>query len=627
MPEQTTMQSRDDWTALRERLEEERTRSRRRVLVCSTGCRAVGAIEVLEAFRTALAEAGLDDEVSVVATGCHGLCAMAPVVIIEPEEILYGTVEVDDVAEIVEDTLRNGRVVDRLCYQEDPAFAHLSSIPFYAHQEKHVLRRCGRIDPRVIEEAIGRGAYNAAVKALTQMTPEDIIDVVTRSGLRGRGGAGFPTGKKWRFCRDAPGDEKYLICNADEGDPGAFMDRAVLEGDPHAVVEGMIIAAKAIGANHGIVYVRAEYPIAVKHITTAVSEARAYGLLGEGILGTDLDFDIEIRKGAGAFVCGEETALIASLEGLRGMPRPRPPFPAISGYHGKPTNINNVETLANVPIVIGMGPDLYGDLGTETTKGTKIFALAGDVKNTGLVEVPMGATLRDIVYRVGGGIRDDQGFKAVQTGGPSGGCVPAEHLDTPIDYDSLRDLGAIMGSGGLIVMDEGTCMVDMARYFLSFVQKESCGSCPPCRVGTKKMLEILDRICEGRGRQGDIEELERMATTIQKSALCGLGQTAPNPVLSSIRHFRDEYAAHIDEKRCPALVCQALVVFHISTEICDGCGACVRVCPAGAIEGKKDEPHKIVTERCTRCGACQTVCPSGAILKESPGLTLYEATV
>ncbi len=624
MSARTPIRSIADWNALREHIQAERPPSRKRVLVCSTGCRAVGALEVLQAFRTELARAGLDEEVRVVPTGCHGLCALAPVVVIEPEDILYGEVGVEDVPEIVERTLRDGRLIDRLCYRGDPQFARMRNIPFYQYQQKHVLRRCGRIDPRVIEQAIERGAYAAAVQALTDLEPEEIIDRIERSGLRGRGGAGFSTGTKWRLCREAPGDEKVLICNADEGDPGAFMDRAVLEGDPHAVIEGMVIAAKAIGATKGIVYVRAEYPIAVAHVTQAIADARAYGLLGKGLLGTATDFDIEVRQGAGAFVCGEETALIASLEGFRGMPRPRPPFPAQSGYHGKPTNINNVETLANVPLVMAMGPDLYGDVGTDKSKGTKILALAGAVMNTGLVEVPMGTPLRDIVFKIGGGVGDGHDLKAVQTGGPSGGCVPAEHLDTPIDYESLRGLGAIMGSGGLIVMDEATCMVDMAHYFLSFVQKESCGSCPPCRVGTKIMLEILERMRRGQGRDGDVDELERIAGTIQRAALCGLGQTAPNPVLSSIRHFRDEYEGHIAEKRCPALVCQALVEFHIATERCDGCGACVRVCPAGAVEGRKKEPHRIILERCTRCGACLTVCPSNAVLKESPGLTLCE---
>ncbi|MBN1344300.1 MAG: NADH-quinone oxidoreductase subunit NuoF [Phycisphaerae bacterium] len=616
-----------DWSAAQDRAKVAFARIPRRVLVCSTGCRAVEAGEVADALWYEVAQAGLDQEVKVVSTGCHGLCAMAPVVLIEPEEILYGKVGVDDVKEIVEQTLKQERIIDRLCYQGNHELARLPAIPFYKHQRKHVLRRCGRIDPRSIDEAIARGGYAYAVKALTSMTAEGILDFVTRSGLRGRGGAGFPTGAKWRVCREAPGDEKYLICNADEGDPGAFMDRALLEGDPHGVIEGMIIAAKAIGATRGIVYVRAEYPIAVEHVGWAVEDARKYGLLGSDILGTGLDFDIEIRQGAGAFVCGEETALIASLEGFRGMPRPRPPFPAVSGYHGKPTNINNVETFANVPLVIGMGPALYGDLGTERSKGTKIFALAGDVRNTGLVEVPMGATLREIVYKVGGGIRGNREFKAAQTGGPSGGCVPAAHLDTPIDYDSLRELGAIMGSGGLIVMDDETCMVDMARYFLTFVQKECCGGCPPCRVGTKKMLEILERICVGQGREGDAEELERIAKAVQRASLCGLGQTAPNPVLSSLRHFREEYEAHIRDKRCPANVCEALINYQIDVDVCDGCGACVKACPSGAIEGKKKQPHRIFAERCTRCGACLAVCPTKAVFKESPGLAAHELAV
>ncbi len=621
MAEPTPIRSAADLAALRNRLAGEFGRFGKRILICSTGCRALGAADLGAAFREKVSEAGLTDEVAVVETGCHGLCAMAPVIVIEPADIVYGGVKVKDVAEIVERTVRGNEVIDRLCYEKDAAFAHLSSIPFYRHQVKQVLRRCGRLDPKRIDEAIARGAYTGAAKAVTEMTPEQIIQEVTEARLRGRGGAGFPTGMKWTFCRQSSGDDKYLICNADEGDPGAFMDRALLEGDPHSVLEGMIVAARAIGTNHGFVYVRAEYPIAVEHINRAVADARKYGLLGEGILGTDMSFDIEVREGAGAFVCGEETALIASLEGHRGMPRPRPPFPAVSGYDAKPTDINNVETFANVPLIIENGAAEYASRGTEKSKGTKIFALAGKVNNTGLVEVPMGTTLRQIVHDVGGGVPAGRTFKAAQTGGPSGGCVPAEHLDMPIDYDSLREVGAIMGSGGLIVMDDRTCMVDIARYFLSFVQQESCGKCSPCRVGTRKMLDILNRICEGDGRPGDAEELERIGNTILRSGMCGLGLTAPNPVLSTIRFFRDEYDAHINEKRCPACVCEALITgYCIDPETCIGCGNCIKACPADAIVGKKKEPHQIKPEVCIRCGACFAVCPTSAVLKESKGL-------
>ncbi len=628
MVEPTPIRSAGDLARLRERLAGEFARFEKRILICATGCRALGAAELGAAFRERVSAAGLADEVAVVETGCHGLCAMAPVIVIEPADICYGGVKVKDVEAIVEKTVRDGQIIKRLCYEKDAAFAELSSIPFYKHQVKQVLRRCGRIDPRSMEQAIARGAYRAAAKALLEMTPEQIIEEVTQSGLRGRGGAGFPTGTKWTFCRNAPGEDKYLICNADEGDPGAFMDRALLEGDPHAVLEGMIIAARAIGTNHAFVYVRAEYPIAVEHVNQAVADARKYGLLGEGVFGTDMCLDIEVREGAGAFVCGEETALISSLEGHRGMPRPRPPFPAISGYDAKPTDINNVETFANVPLIISDGAAAYASRGTEKSKGTKIFALAGKVNNTGLVEVPMGTTLRQIVNDVGGGVPAGRTFKAAQTGGPSGGCVPAEHMDMPIDYDSLREVGAIMGSGGLIVMDDRTCMVDIARYFLSFVQKESCGKCSPCRVGTKKMLDILNRICGGEGKPGDAEELDRIGNTILRSGMCGLGLTAPNPVLSTIRFFRNEYDAHINEKRCPAAVCEALISgYCIDPETCIGCGNCIKACPVEAIEGEKKKPHKLDAGRCIRCGGCYAVCPTSAVVKESKGVQPQEAAV
>jgi NADH:ubiquinone oxidoreductase subunit F (NADH-binding)/(2Fe-2S) ferredoxin/Pyruvate/2-oxoacid:ferredoxin oxidoreductase delta subunit len=612
---------------MRSRFSKEFGRFAKRVLVCSTGCRALGAAELGRAFTESVAAAGLADEVAVVETGCHGLCALAPIVLIEPQDWFYGGMKVEDVPEVVEQTLRKGEVVSRLCYHEDPASAPLTSIPFYANQTKQVLHRCGRIDPRSIEQAIARGAYAAAVKAIVSMTADQVIDEVARSGLRGRGGAGFPTAIKWRACRDAPGAPKYLICNADEGDPGAFMDRALLEGDPHSILEGMLIAARAIGASSGFIYVRAEYPIAVDHVRLAVDAARRYGLLGPGLLGTDMTFDIEVREGAGAFVCGEETALIASLEGHRGMPRPRPPFPVASGYNNAPTTINNVETFGNVPLVIEQGADAFASRGTAKSKGTKIFALAGKVQNTGLVEVPMGATLRQIVFDVGGGVPSGRTFKAAQTGGPSGGCVPAEFLDMPIDYDNLREVGAIMGSGGLIVMDDHTCMVDIARFFLRFVQKESCGKCAPCRVGTRKMLEILDRICEAEGREGDIDELERIGRTIVRSAMCGLGATAPNPVLSTIRYFREEYRAHIEDKCCPAVVCPILIRYRIDPVVCVGCETCRRVCPSNAIQGEKKRPHTVRGERCVRCGACFAVCPVQAVIKESRSPGLQEATV
>jgi NADH-quinone oxidoreductase subunit F len=584
-----------------------RERYRCRVLVCMTGCRALGAADVAAAFREKLAAARLDKQAEVVEVGCIGLCARAPVVLIEPYEYLYGRVQPSDVDEIIEKTIRQGKPVESLAVCEDgKAVPSINDVGFYKSQQRSVLANCGRIDPKKIEDAIARGGYEAAAKTLLRMTPEQVIEEVKNSGLRGRGGAGFLTGLKWRFCREAPGDEKYVICNADEGDPGAFMDRALKEGDPHRVIEGMIIAAYAIGASHGFVYVRAEYPIAVEHSNIALDQARRLGLLGENILGSGFDFDIEVRMGAGAFVCGEETALIASLEGKRGTPRPRPPFPAQSGYHGKPTNINNVETFANVPLIINNGAAWYSSIGTEGGKGTKIFALAGKVNNTGLVEVPMGATLRQIVFDIGGGIPKDRQFKAAQMGGPSGGCVPVQFLDLGIDYDSVKDIGAIMGSGGLIVMDENTCMVDIARYFLRFVQSESCGKCTPCRVGTKEMLHILDAICEGRADIEDLKKLERLARHVGKASLCGLGQTAPNPVLSTLRYFRDEYEEHIILKHCRAARCEALVQ-----------SPCRHACPAGvnapeyialAAEGKLDEAANLIRRRNPFVSVCGRVC-------------------
>jgi len=540
------------------------------VRVCATGCRALGALEVCRALDEEIAAQGLGKRVRVVRTGCHGLCAGAVAMVIDPKGVFYQGVTADDAREIITTTVVGGEVIERLCYSTgEQTVWWQEDIPFYEHQTRLVLRNCGAIDPRDLDASIARGGYASMARVISSMEPEQVIEEVTRSGLRGRGGAGFPTGRKWQLARAARTEPKYVVCNADEGDPGAFMDRALLEGDPHLVVEGMIIGAYAIGSSKGFIYVRAEYPIAIDHTEITLSQARSAGLLGSNILGTGFDFDIEIRSGAGAFVCGEETALIASLEGRRGMPRPRPPFPAQSGYEGKPTNINNVETWANVPRIVEMGAKAYSAIGTAGSKGTKIFALAGKVKNTGLVEVPMGATLRQIVYEIGDGIPRERSFKAAQMGGPSGGCVPARYLDLPIDYDSVKDVGAIMGSGGLVVMDEATCMVDIARFFTEFVQKESCGKCVPCRVGTKRMLEILTRITLGKGELADIDRLERLGEMIKQTSLCGLGQSAPNPVLSTIRYFRDEYEAHIVEHRCPANSCDAFV----ST-------ACSSACPA-----------------------------------------------
>ena len=544
------------------------------IRVCATGCRALGALAVCEALESEIKRRGAHDRARVVRTGCHGLCAGAVAVAIDPQGILYQGVAAEDAAEIVDQTILAGRVVERLCYSKDGQAVPLQKdVPFYRHQTRLVLRNCGVIDPTRLEDAIARGAYAAAARALCELSPEAVIGEVLTSGLRGRGGAGFPTGRKWQFARAMPGDEKYIVCNADEGDPGAFMDRALLEGDPHLVIEGMIIGAYAIGSAKGYIYVRAEYPIAIEHTELALQQAREAGLLGENILGSGFSFDIEVRKGAGAFVCGEETALIASIEGRRGMPRPRPPFPAESGLWGKPTNINNVETWANVPRIIEAGGQAYARIGTDGSKGTKIFALAGRVRNTGLVEVPMGATLRQIVYDIGGGIPRGRRFKAAQMGGPSGGCVPARYLDLPIDYDSVKEIGAIMGSGGLIVMDDATCMVDLARFFTQFVQDESCGKCVPCRIGTRRMLEMLTRFTRGEGTPEDIERLRRLAITVSATSLCGLGQTAPNPVLSTLRYFADEYQAHLAEKRCPAHACEAL----ITTTCADACPAHVNV--------------------------------------------------
>ena len=577
------------------------------IRVCSTGCRALGALSVCDALEGEIKKRGLSGKARVLRVGCHGLCAGAVAVLIDPKGIFYRGVTPEDAPQIVEKTVLGGKVVSRLCWSSGrKAISRQGRVPFYSNQTRLVLRNCGRLDPREIEDSICAGGYLALAKVLSGESPEQVIEEVTASGLRGRGGAGFPTGQKWRFARSAAADAKYVVCNADEGDPGAFMDRALLEGDPHLVIEGMIIGAYAIGARQGYIYVRAEYPIAIEHTGLALDQARAAGLLGSDILGSGFDFDIEIRQGAGAFVCGEETALIASLAGARGMPRPRPPFPAVSGYEGKPTNINNVETWANVPRIIDMGAARYAEVGTAGSKGTKIFALAGKVNNTGLVEVPMGTTLRQIIFDIGGGIPRGRKFKAAQMGGPSGGCVPARYLDLPIDYDSVKQVGAIMGSGGLIVMDEATCMVDIARFFTEFCHKESCGKCVPCRIGTKRMLEILTRITEGRGELEDIGRLERLGEMIQETSLCGLGQTAPNPVLSTIRHFRAEYEAHIVEKRCPANSCEAL----ITTTCSSACPAHVNVPEyLGLIaEGRFAEALDVIRRRNPFASVCGRAC-------------------
>ncbi|MBM4032016.1 MAG: NADH-quinone oxidoreductase subunit NuoF [Planctomycetes bacterium] len=603
---------------LKDRIRRGRGRDTVGLSLCyTTGCYALGSGQVHEALAAELKRRELDGQVVVQRAGCRGFCEAGPILTVQPKGIFYVRVKPEDVPEIVERTLVQGEIVERLLYKDHATgvrVAHECDVPFYKHQTRVVLRHSGHVDPQNLEDYLALDGYEALAKVLGSMTPEQVIAEVAASGLRGRGGAGFPTGRKWQLCREAKGDHKYLICNADEGDPGAFMDRSVCEGDPHAVLEGMLIAAYAIGCRHGYIYVRAEYPIAVANLTKAIADAGAIGLMGESILGTGFSFDLKIKQGAGAFVCGEETGLIASIEGRRGMPRTRPPFPAQAGLFGKPTNINNVETLACVPPIISRGAAFFASMGTEGSKGTKIFALAGKVNNTGLIEIPMGATLRRVVFDIGGGIPKGRGFKAAQMGGPSGGCIPAQHLDLPIDYDSLQAVGAMMGSGGLIVVDEDTCMVELARYFLDFVQSESCGKCVPCRVGTRRMLEILTRITRGQGKEGDVDLLEEIGTTVKIGSLCGLGQTAPNPALSTIRYFRDEYEAHVKDKRCPARVCRDLVTYTIDPEKCIACGKCKKVCPAEAVEGEKKVKHKILQDKCVRCGACFEACPMDAVL-------------
>jgi NADH:ubiquinone oxidoreductase subunit F (NADH-binding)/(2Fe-2S) ferredoxin len=586
------------------------------VKVCAgTACVFAGSLGVYDAFVQEVENAGLAGQVEVSIIGCHGLCSMSPVVVLS-DDTMYGHLKPKDVARVVEEHLKDGKPIERFLYKDAQTGERIRDwhdIGFYKAQTRIALRDVGVVNPESIDEYLAHGGYEAARKALGEMTPEQIIEVVADSGVRGRGGAGFPTGVKWKFANQSKSDEKYLICNADEGDPGAFMDCSILEGDPHAVIEGMLIGSYAIGAHEGYVYVRAEYPLAVKRLTKAIADAEERGFLGADVFGTGWEFNLHLKLGAGAFVCGEETALIASIEGKRGMPRTRPPFPAVSGLWGKPTNINNVETFSNVPWIIKNGAEAYNTLGAETSRGTKAFSLAGKLVNGGLAEVPMGTTLREIIFDVGGGIKDGKKFKAVQLGGPSGGCVPASLLDTPVDYESLAATGAIVGSGGMVVADDTTCMVDLAKYFLQFTQNESCGKCVPCRLGTKRMLEILERITAGEGEEGDIERLESMALNIKRTSLCGLGQTAPNPVLTTIRYFRDEYQAHIDDRRCPALSCEALIAYTIDPDACTGCTLCAKKCPVDAATGEKKQPHTIDQALCIRCDACRAACKFDAV--------------
>ena len=614
------MKKREDGAGKRGGGQPKMEKTRRKLFLCSdTGCRSSGGEDIERALAEELENKGLAGEWEIVRTGCHGFCEAGPVLDVEGPGWFYCRLQPKDAADVVA-SLAEDRPAERLFYK-DPATGAVArtkaEVDFYRKQVKVVLQNCGQIDPERIEDYLARDGYAALRKALVEMTPDAVIDEVKRSGLRGRGGGGFPTGTKWEFARRSPGAKKYIICNADEGDPGAFMDRSVCEGDPHALLEGMIIGAYAIGADEGYIYVRAEYPMAIHVLKIAMKQAEERGFLGDNILGTGFSFHLKIKEGAGAFVCGEETALMASIEGKRGMPRPRPPFPAVSGLWGKPTNINNVETWANVPAIVRHGADWYAAMGTERSKGTKVFALTGKISNTGLVEVPMGITLREIIYDVGGGIRDDKKFKAVQIGGPSGGCLSEQHLDLPIDYDSLTAVGAMMGSGGLVTMDEGTCMVDLARFFMNFMHSESCGKCTPCREGTQRMLETLTKITEGRGEPEDLDYLVELGQLLKDASLCGLGQTAPNPVLSTLRYFRDEYEAHIYEKRCPAGACQALIEYYVQADLCKFCGRCARACPAQAITGDKKTPYVINAELCIKCGTCRDECAFGAVLVRS----------
>ena len=599
---------------------------RSNVLVCGgTGCTSSDSLKIVEKLKEEIAARGLEKEVNVITTGCFGLCALGPIVVIYPEGSFYSMVNIDDIPEIVEEHLLKGRIVTRLLYQEtveEDTIKSLNDTAFYSKQMRIALRNCGVIDPEKIDEYIAMDGYAALGKVLTEMTPESVIETILDSGLRGRGGAGFPTGLKWKFAAANDADQKYVCCNADEGDPGAFMDRSILEGDPHALLEAMAIAGYAIGATKGYVYVRAEYPIAVNRLQIAIDQAHEYGLLGDNIFGTDFCFDVQLRLGAGAFVCGEETSLMTSIEGKRGEPRPRPPFPAVKGLYKKPTILNNVETYANIPRIILLGADWFKGIGTEKSKGTKVFALGGKIEHTGLVEVPMGTTLRTIVEEIGGGIPNGKKFKAAQTGGPSGGCIPPQHLDIPIDYDNLLEIGSMMGSGGLIVMDETTCMVDIAKFFLEFTVDESCGKCTPCRIGTKRLLEMLDKITKGQGTLEMLDEMEDLCHYIKANSLCGLGQTAPNPVLSTLNYFRDEYVQHVVDKKCVAGVCKDLLEFSIIKDKCFGCSMCARQCPADAIKvtdytapGKKKPAYEIDTTKCVKCGACLPTCKFGAIVK------------
>ena len=594
---------------------------RSHVLVCGgTGCTSSGSAQIIEALNTEIKKHCLDQEVCVVKTGCHGLCALGPIVIVYPEGAFYSMVTPEDMSEIVSEHLVKGRIVERLLYKEtvrEDGFTPIVETDFYKKQHRIALRNCGVINPENIEEYIGTRGYEALGKVLKEMTPDEVIQLILDSGLRGRGGAGFPTGMKWKFASGNRGNvQKYVCCNADEGDPGAFMDRSVLEGDPHVVLEAMTIAGYAIGASQGYIYVRAEYPIAVERLNIAIKQAREYGLLGKDIFGSGFDFDIDLRLGAGAFVCGEETALMTSIEGNRGEPRPRPPFPAVKGLFESPTILNNVETWANIPQIILNGPEWFASMGTEKSKGTKVFALGGKINNTGLVEIPMGTSLRTVIEEIGGGIPNGKKFKAAQTGGPSGGCIPVEHFDVAIDYDNLIAIGSMMGSGGLIVMDEDNCMVDIAKFFLEFTVDESCGKCTPCRIGTKRMYEILDKITKGKGTLEDLDKLEELAYYIKDNALCGLGQTAPNPVLSTLRYFKDEYIAHVVDKKCPAGVCKDLLSFKIDPDKCKGCTKCAKNCPAGAITGEKKEAHVIDQDKCLKCGVCIDNCKFEAVYKD-----------
>lgn len=591
------------------------------IMVCGgTGCTSSSSMKIIDGLEELIRISKMENDVKVVKTGCFGLCAEGPIVMFYPEHIMYTLVQPEDVNEIFDSHVKNGVPVKRLLAGDKEAEKienALENVDFFSKQMRIALRNCGAICPEEIDEYIAKDGYKALEKVLTEMEPEDVVDIIKASQLRGRGGGGFPTGVKWEFAATQQVAQKYVCCNADEGDPGAFMDRSVLEGDPHSLIEAMAIAGYAIGANQGYVYVRAEYPIAVERLTIAIKQAREYGLLGKDIFGKGFDFNLEVRLGAGAFVCGEETALMTSVEGHRGEPRPRPPFPAVKGLFGKPTILNNVETYANIPVIILKGAEWFTNIGTEKSKGTKVFAVGGKINNTGLVEIPMGTTLREIIYDIGGGIPNGKKFKAAQTGGPSGGCIPASELDTPIDYDSLIALGSMMGSGGLIVMDEDTCMVDLAKFFLEFTVDESCGKCPPCRIGTKRMLEIVTRITEGKGQPEDLKKLEILAKNIKASALCGLGQTAPNPVLSTMKYFKDEYMAHVVDKKCPAGVCKSMLKFIIADDTCKRCGICKKNCPAGAISGDKNTPFVIDQDKCVKCGVCMERCPFKSILKNA----------